>query len=221
MIPAIFISLGMAFFRLGSGVSHFQEYQAYCFECICKRCSSDTTAHQLLKLAVMCMSWLSRWQKEAWSTTPHGCWSWFSCTRPRTCATAWWHWGPPVLARRAASTPSWSPWLSAEFRTRRCAWTPRPSLPHRCLVAWTWPPTTGLMASSPPSGAGHIKLKRWGKPSDKECAWPVVSRGLRNVFCYVLLLLFLFVLFLLLLLFCFCLFLSSMLQYLFTSLSWT
>ena len=205
----------MAFFRLGSGVSHFQEYQVYCFECFCKRCSSDTIAHQLPKLAVMCMSWLSRWQKEAWSTTPHGCWSWFSCTRPRTCAMAWWHWGPPVLARHAASTLSWSPWLSAEFRTRRCAWTPRPSLPHRCLVAWMWPPMTGLMASSPPCGAGHIKLKRWGNHQMKNMLdlWSVEGWEMSSVmfffFCFFLFFVFVY------------LFVSSLLQYLFTSLSWT
>ena len=163
----------------------------------------------------MCMSWLSRWQKEAWSTTPHGCWSWFSCTRPRTCATAWWRWGPLVLARRAASTPSWSPWLSAEFRIRRCAWTPRPSLPHRCLVAWTWPPTTGLTASSPPCGAGHIKLKRWGKPPEGECAWPVSVEGWEM--SSVMFFFFCFLLFV----FCLFLFVCSPLEDLFISLSWT
>ena len=55
----------------------------------------------------------------------------------------------------------WRPCQSVGSPTKRCEWIPRPSLPLRCLVGWTWPQMTGQMESSPLSGGELTKPKRY------------------------------------------------------------
>ena len=103
-----------------------------------------------------------RYKKCNWCITHPGYSNWFSCTKHRTYATAWWLWGRLVLARPSVSTYWWSPWLNAEHPIVRWGWTPRLSQPRRCLVDWMWPPMTGQMGSSLHCGEGHIRPRRYG-----------------------------------------------------------
>lgn len=84
----------------------------------------------------------------------------FSFMRRHECATAWWLWAQVELGRPLSSTCSCELWLNVEPHTGRCAWTPKQSLHHRCLVVLMQPPMIGLMGSFPLCGGGHLKPRK-------------------------------------------------------------